>query len=135
MTDGDIRLKEAFVLDQRDDSWRPSRWGLPTQGRLPWFPPVAIIGNGVGRASRSVVRKGYFCPSSLEIAIARREVHHLTIYTTQKLKHPFKIHVWDSAMCARRLGPFAPQAAQHPTHCELGLGPHVNNADLPSVAG
>jgi hypothetical protein len=49
------------------------------------------MGNGVGRASKSVVRKGDFYPNLLEIERARREVGHHAIYTTEKQKQPFEI--------------------------------------------
>jgi hypothetical protein len=57
-----------------------------------------------------------------------------SLYHRGKQKRPFGTHGRDSAQRARHLGLFAIQAAQHPTHSEWGLSPHVSNVDLPGVA-
>jgi hypothetical protein len=63
-------------------------------------------------------------------------VHRLSLFILhRKPKDPFETHVWDSVWRARHLGLFAIQATQHPTHCEWGLIPHVNNIDPPGVVG
>jgi hypothetical protein len=41
----------------------------------------------------------------------------------------------DRAWHAKRIGLFAIQATQHPTHCEWGPSPLVNNIDPPGTAG
>jgi hypothetical protein len=55
------------------------------------------------------------------------------LYRWGKPKWPFGTHAWDSAQRTKRLGHFTIQAAQHPTHYEWGLNPHVHNVDPPSV--
>jgi hypothetical protein len=58
---------------------------------------------------------------------------HHNLYHRGKLRWPFGTHAWDNMRHARRLGFFAIQIAQRPTHCEWGSNPHDNNVDPPEV--
>jgi hypothetical protein len=46
--------------------------------------PLAITGDGIGQASRSVAGKGDFHPNLPKIKRARRAVWHLIVYTIEE---------------------------------------------------
>jgi hypothetical protein len=108
--------------------------GAPTIRTFAVISPTSHHSNGAGRASRSVARKGDFCPNSLKIKRARRAVRHLAIYTVGASRSGHsepKSEIVRDMLGA--LAFFVIQATQCLTHCEWGLSPHVNIFDPPGM--
>jgi hypothetical protein len=92
--------------------------GAPAIGTFAMVSPLAITGDGIRQASRSVVRKGDSIPTSQR---------------SKEQGERFDTHARHNARPARSLGLFAVQTVERPTHCEWRPSPYDNNIDSPGV--
>jgi hypothetical protein len=117
----------VLVPTRWDGSWQTS-WQGSRHKDACRSPPLAIVGNGAGLVSRSVVRKGNFCPNSSEIEKERQVVQHPAIYTAEENQGDGSKPtpgIMRGMLGALTFSP--PMPCNAPLTANGGLSPHINN--------